>query len=83
MAINNIWVFAQVSNGAPTSASLELVTKARSLGGSVGVWVAGDGSAVAAALGAHGATKVYGVDYGSNLAGAAVALGHEVRHRRG
>ncbi|NDD97336.1 MAG: electron transfer flavoprotein subunit alpha/FixB family protein [Actinobacteria bacterium] len=73
MAINNIWVFAQVSNGAPTSASLELVTKARSLGGSVSVWVAGDGSSVAGSLGEHGATKVFAVDYGSNLAGAAVA----------
>jgi len=73
MAINNIWVFAQVANGAPTSASLELVTKARSLGGSISVWVAGDGNAVAATLGEHGASKVYGVDYGSNLAGAAVA----------
>ena len=73
MAINNIWVFAQVANGAPTSASLELVTKARSLGGSISVWVAGDGNAVAATLGEFGATKVYGVDYGSNLAGAAVA----------
>ena len=28
----NIWVFAQEANGAPTSATLELVTKARSLG---------------------------------------------------
>lgn len=73
MAINNIWVFAQIANGAPTSASLELVTKARSLGGSISVWVAGDGNAVAATLGEHGASKVYGVDYGSNLAGAAVA----------
>ncbi len=73
MAINNIWVFAQVANGAPTSASLELVTKARSLGGSISVWVAGDGNAVAGPLGEYGATKVYGVDYGSNLAGAAVA----------
>lgn len=73
MAIDNIWVFAQVSNGGPTTASLELVTKARSLGGSVAVWVAGDGSTVAGALGAYGATKVYGVDYGSNLAGSAVA----------
>ena len=73
MAINNIWVFAQVANGAPTSASLELVTKARGLGGSVSVWVAGDGNAVAGVLGEYGASKVYGVDYGSNLAGAAVA----------
>ena len=73
MAINNIWVFAQIANGAPTSASLELVTKARSLGGSISVWVAGDGNAVAATLGEYGASKVYGVDYGSKLAGAAVA----------
>ena len=73
MAINNIWVFAQAANGAPTSGSLELVTKARGLGGTVSVWVAGDGNSVAAALGAHGASKVYAVDYGKNLAGAAVA----------
>ena len=73
MAINNIWVFAQAANGAPTSASLELITKARSLGGAVSVWVAGDGSAVAAAAGEHGASKVFAVDYGSQLAGVAVA----------
>jgi electron transfer flavoprotein alpha subunit len=73
MAINNIWVFAQTSNGALTSGSLELVTKARSLGGSVSVWVAGDGASVAGAAGEYGATKVYAVDYGPHLAGVAVA----------
>jgi len=73
MAINNIWVFAQVANGAPTSGSLELVTKARSLGGTVSVWVAGDASAVAGPLGEYGASKVFGVDYGSKLAGVAVS----------
>ena len=73
MAINNIWVFAQVANGAPTSGSLELVTKARTLGGSVSVWVAGSGNEIAAAVGSHGATKVFAVDYGSHLAGVAVA----------
>ena len=73
MAINNIWVFAQVANGAPTSGSLELITKARGLGGNVSVWVAGDGNAIAASVGSFGATKVYGVDYGPHLAGAAVA----------
>ncbi|MFM8648841.1 MAG: electron transfer flavoprotein subunit alpha/FixB family protein, partial [Actinomycetota bacterium] len=73
MAINNLWVFAQTSNGAPTSGSFELVTKARSLGGAVSVWVAGDGASVAGALGDFGATKVYAVDYGTNLAGVAVA----------
>jgi electron transfer flavoprotein alpha subunit len=59
MAIDNIWVFAQESNGAPTSATLELLTKARSLGGNVAAFVVGDGSAIAAALGEYGAAKVY------------------------
>jgi electron transfer flavoprotein alpha subunit len=73
MGISNIWVFAQVANGAPTSGSLELVTKARSFGGSVSVWVAGDGASVAGALGEYGASKVFAVDYGQNLAGVSVA----------
>ncbi len=33
MAIDNIWVFAQETGGEPTSFSLELLTKARSLSG--------------------------------------------------
>ena len=39
MAVNNIWVFAQVSNGAPTTGTLELLTKARSLGGTVSAFI--------------------------------------------
>ena len=63
----NIWVFAQESNGAPTTATLELLTKARSLsGGSVTAFVGGDASAIAGSLGEHGATKVYAT---GNLAG--------------
>ena len=73
MAINNIWVFAQVANGALTSGSLELITKARALGGTVSVWVAGDGSAAAGQAGEYGASKVFAVNYGSQLAGVAVA----------
>ena len=73
MGISNIWVFAQVANGAPTSGSLELVTKARTFGGTVSVWVAGDGASVAGALGEYGASKVFAVDYGQNLAGVSVA----------
>ena len=34
-AVSNIWVFAQGADGAPTSATLELLTKARQLGGTV------------------------------------------------
>ena len=79
MAISNIWVFAQGapdSNGgvAPTSTTLELLTKARSLGSSVTAFVPGDASAIAAALGEYGATKVYATgDLGGALPGAAVA----------
>jgi len=74
MAVDNIWVFAQAVNGAPTSATLELVSKARSLGGSVTAFMAGDGSDTAAALGAHGAAKVYATgDLGGRLPGVAVA----------
>ena len=30
MGIDNIWVFAQATDGAPTTGTLELLTKARS-----------------------------------------------------
>ena len=46
MAVNNIWVFAQGANGAPTSGTLELLTKARSLGGTVAAFVAGEAGEV-------------------------------------
>ena len=74
MAIDNIWVFAQAAGDGPSSASLELLTKARSLGGTVTAFVAGDGSGIAAALGDHGAAKVYATgDLGGNLPGVAVS----------
>ncbi|MEQ8439417.1 MAG: electron transfer flavoprotein subunit alpha/FixB family protein [Ilumatobacter fluminis] len=59
MGINNIWVFAQEANGAPTPATLELLTKARGLGGTVSAFVVGDGAPIASALGEYGAAKVY------------------------
>ena len=59
MGIDNIWVFAQEANGAPTPATLELLTKARSLGGTVSAFVVGDGAPIASALGEYGAAKVY------------------------
>ena len=74
MGIDNIWVFAQESDGAPTSGTLELLTKARGLGGDVSAFVAGDASAIAAALGEYGAATVYATgDLGGALPGAAVA----------
>ena len=69
----NIWVFAQVSNGVPTSATLELLSKARTLG-TVTAFVGGDGNGIAAALGEYGAVKVYATgDLGGALPGVAVS----------
>ena len=71
--MNNIWVFAQTANGAPTSGTLELATKARSLG-TVTAFLVGDAGDAAGALGAHGVTKVYATgDLGGHLPGVAVA----------
>jgi electron transfer flavoprotein alpha subunit len=69
----NIWVFAQESNGTATSGTLELLTKARSLG-TVSAFVGGDASAIAGVLGEYGASTVYATgDLGGALPGAAVA----------
>jgi electron transfer flavoprotein alpha subunit len=74
MAVNNIWVFAQGANGAPTSGTLELLTKARSLGGNVSAFVGGEAADLAGALGAYGAARVYATgDLGGKLPGPAVA----------
>ena len=74
MSVNSVWVFAQVANGAPTSATLELLTKARALASNVAVFLGDDASAVAAALGQYGATKVYATgNLGGKLPGVAVA----------
>ena len=69
----NIWVFSQAANGAPTTATLELITKARGLG-TVTAFVGGDASAIAGSLGEHGAAKVYATgDLAGKLPGVAVS----------
>ena len=74
MAVESVWVFAQGSDGAASSATLELLTKARSLGGEVSAFVAGDGAALAGHLGEYGADKVYATgDLGAVLPGVAVS----------
>ncbi len=73
MGIDNIWVFAEGVDGAPTTATLELLAKARSLG-TVSAFVVGDGESIAGALGEHGAAKVYSTgDLGGALPGVAGA----------
>ena len=74
MGISNIWVFAQTTDGAASSATLELLTKANSLGGSVTAFVAGTAGDGAAALADHGAAKIYETgDLAGALPGAAVS----------
>ena len=74
MAINSIWVFAQTAGGAPTTGTLELLTKARSLSSNVSAFIGGDATAVAGALGEFGATKVYATgDLAGKLPGPAVS----------
>jgi electron transfer flavoprotein alpha subunit len=74
MAINSIWVFAQTAGGAPTTGTLELLTKARSLSSNVSAFIGGDALAVAGALGEYGATKVYATgDLAGKLPGPAVS----------
>ena len=70
MAISKIWVFAEADGDTPATSTLELLTKARDLGGTLeAVYVGANGDALAAGLGEHGATTVYAVDPGDVLPG--------------
>ncbi|HEX9467115.1 MAG TPA: electron transfer flavoprotein subunit alpha/FixB family protein, partial [Acidimicrobiia bacterium] len=70
MAISKIWVFAEAEGDKATSATLELLTKARELGDTVeAVYVGTYTDALVGVLGEHGADKVYAVDPGDALPG--------------
>ena len=57
------WVYAEVTPAGPHTAALELLTKARSIGGDVAAVALGPGATAAASeLGAHGAGIVYAND---------------------
>jgi electron transfer flavoprotein alpha subunit len=75
MALNRIWVYAEANDGTVTPLTLELLAKARTLGGTVeAVYAGGDAEAVAGPLGAHGATTVHSTgDLGGSLPGVPVA----------
>jgi electron transfer flavoprotein alpha subunit len=75
MALNRIWVYAEAVDGKVTPLTLELLTKARTLGGTVeAVYAGADADAVAGPLGAHGATKVHATgDLAGSLPGVPVA----------
>jgi electron transfer flavoprotein alpha subunit len=75
MALNRIWVYAEATDGKVNPLTTELLAKARSLAGTVeAVYAGADADAVAATLGAHGATKVLSTgDLGGSLPGVPVA----------
>jgi electron transfer flavoprotein alpha subunit len=70
VAISKIWVFAEADGDKPSTSTLELLTKACELAGTVeAVYVGAGADALAAGLGEHGAAKVYAVDPGDALPG--------------
>ena len=77
-----IWVFAEVNNGKVDTAALEILTKARELGGEVEAVALGPGSTDAAKeLGQYGATTVYASDdevYADYVAQPAAHALHEL-----
>jgi electron transfer flavoprotein alpha subunit len=75
MAIDKVWVLAESADGAPTPVTLELVTEAREVGGTVEAVAWGpDAEKLAGPLGEYGVTTVYDVgDLGGALAGVPVA----------
>ena len=72
-----VWVFAEAVGDKVTTATLELLTKAREIGSSVEAVYsgAGDPAAIAATVGAYGATKLHVIDPGDGLAGQVAAAG--------
>src|SRR5262245_61674767 len=70
MSLSKVWVFAESEGDKPAVHTLELLTKARELAGTVeAVYVGADAETLAPALGAHGASTVYAVDPDGALPG--------------
>jgi electron transfer flavoprotein alpha subunit len=66
-----VWVYAEAADDKVSTATLELLTKARDLGSPVEAIYAGagDSAAIATTVGAYGATKLYVIDPGDGLPG--------------
>ena len=75
MALDKIWVLAEVADGAPITTSLELITAARSLAGTVEAVTYGDATAsIAGTLGEYGVTTAHDIgDLDGALPGVPVA----------
>jgi electron transfer flavoprotein alpha subunit len=74
MTLSKIWVFAEASDGAVSTTTLELLTKARSLADTVECVIGAEGDSVAAQLGEYGASRVLATgDLSGRLQGVPVA----------
>ena len=67
------WVFSEEVEGAPSGASLEVLTKASSLGEAAVVYLGAGSDEAFAALGAHGAGSILHLTGGGGLPAAAAA----------
>ena len=69
-----VWVYAEADGDKVTTATLELLTKAREVGDTVEALYAGTQSAaIAATVGDFGATKLFAIDPGDGLPGQVAA----------
>jgi electron transfer flavoprotein alpha subunit len=75
MAVGKVWVYAETDPEKVTTATLELLTKAREIGTTVEAMYAGKNpvDAVAATVGEYGATKLHVIDPGDGLPGQVAA----------
>jgi len=75
MTVSKIWVFAEATDGKVATITLEMLAKARELATTVEcVYGGADADAIAATLGAHGASAVHATgDLDGALAGSPVA----------
>jgi len=75
--VAKVWVFAEADEDKVTTATLEMLTKAREVGDTVEAIYAGKGNveAIATTVGSHGATKLYVIDPGDGLPGQVAAAG--------
>jgi electron transfer flavoprotein alpha subunit len=74
MALDNVWVFAEGTEGAVKTITLEMLAKAREIGDEVACIYGGEGDVIADTVGEHGATTVYATgDLGDALVGPPIA----------
>ncbi len=74
MGLDKIWVYGEAGADGVATITLEMLAKARQLAGTVEVFLGGDGSAAAAELGDHGASRVLATgDLGGRMQGVSVA----------